>query len=257
MFKKIWIAIVLLIPAIVLLVYFIQVAVAPMNKIKELHNYVYADTTFIQGFDSIYYQPEMSDLLIEKAYKEALLTLSTSDSIQLVVNLSDSTVGLSIKGVMIHQTKVKTIEVDKLFQRLRLPERIKLFSQPLNVEGQSATIVKEPVVVREAPKDTLEAAQNAWEPDTLIQNPAFASFIIEHNIQLILEQDNNIDPINKKAKSSFYYQMRKEKAILSVKNFIDRKPQVYQPVIIIEMPVDVVRAIYRALPENPLVVIKL
>lgn len=257
MIKKISIAVVLLIPAVVMLVFFIQVAMAPINKMNELHQFVYSDSTYIQEFDSMYYQPEMSELLIEKAYKDALLSLSTSDSIQLVVNLSDSTVDLSIKGVTISETKFTNFEVDELFNRLTLPEKIKLFSQPLNVCSQFATIVKEPVVVRQAPKDTLEAAQNAWQPDTLIQNPAFAEFVIEHDIKLILEQDNNTDPINKRAKRDFYNVLYKQTLKVAINNFKNHNKQEYQPVIIIELPVDVVRAIYRALPENPLVVIKL
>ncbi len=99
--------------------------------------------------------------------------LSEKDSIQLIVNLRDSIIGLSIKGVIIHKTQINNYKVDPLLNKLPVLEYVKLFSEPLQVKSQYATIVKEPIVVRNAPKDTAEATLNAYEPDTLIQNPAF------------------------------------------------------------------------------------
>jgi len=90
----------------VLFAWFTSIAMAPLHKMRELQELVCSDSLFMENFDSIYYHPEISPLLKEKAYKEALLKLAVNDSIQLVINLSDSTINLSIKGVMIHQTKI-------------------------------------------------------------------------------------------------------------------------------------------------------
>jgi hypothetical protein len=241
----------------VLFAWFTSIAMAPLNKKGEYQKLVYADSVFTESFDSIYYQPEISHLIKDKAYKEALIKLAESDSIQLVINLSDSTVNLSLKGVMIHQTKVSELHIDIFLRKVSLMQELKFFSQPLIVHSQYSTIVKEPVVVRHAPKDTTEAALNAWQPDTLVQNPAFMAFSVEHSIQVIFEQEDNKSAYDKWKKFGFYSHLLYRKTITSLERFLSLKPQEYKPTITIKMPVDDLRAIYRALPENTFVVIKL
>lgn len=199
----------------------------------------------------------MSVFVKEKAYKEALLKLTESDSIQMAINLSDSTVNLYTKGVLIHQTPVKTFEMDKLFKVMPLIQQVKLFSQPLPVNSQYATIVKEPIVVRHAPKDTLEAAMNAWQPDTLIQNPAFLILSVEHGINLIFEQDENLTFHDKWKKFNFYNRLRLRDSMKAVSNFISFRKQEYHPATTLKLPVDDLRAIYRALPDNALIVLNI
>lgn len=242
---------------IVLLVFFSTIALAPANRFREYQEMVHADSVFTESFDSLYYYPEMQILIKEKAYKESLLKLSQSDSIQLVIDLSDSIVGLSIKGVSIHQTRIREFSKDKFLTRLPLMHEIKLFSEPLQVRQHYATIVKEPVVVRNAPKDTLEAAMNAWQPDTLIQNPAFVSFLTEHGLQIILEQDQNDHCRDRWKKFVFYSRLNARKALRAIENFLSLSPQEYQPHITVKMPVDALRAVYRALPDDTLIVLRL
>ena len=233
------------------------IAIAPINKNREFQNLVNSDSVFTKKFDTLFHHPDMAILVKEKAYKEALLKLSERDSIQLVINLSDSTVNLSIKGVIIHQTKILEFEKDKFLGKIPLMQEIKLLAQPLMVLTQFATIVKEPVVVRHAPKDTAEAAQNAWKPDTLIQNPAFAAFTIEHGFQIIIEQDGNKNFHDKWKKFGFKSQLLYRKTVASISNFVCIRKQEYQPTITIKMPVNDLRAIYRALPGDAFIVLKL
>ncbi|MEZ5195787.1 MAG: hypothetical protein R2764_05145 [Bacteroidales bacterium] len=254
-----WITYIYLFLVLVIFAWLINIAIAPLNKSEQIQKLINADSVFTDNFNSTFYNPEMEVLVKEKAYKEALLRLSENDSIQLVVNLSDSTVNLSLRGILIHQTKIATFTKDKFFDKFSLIQEIKLFSQPLLLQSQYATIVKEPIVVRHAPKDTLEAALNAWEPDTLIQNPAFVSLVFEHNIQLILEEDDDENRAfyDEREKFGFYNHLRLEKLKHSASRFFSFKKQEYFPVIKIKMPVDDLRAIYRALPAYTYIVIKL
>jgi hypothetical protein len=224
---------------------------------KELQSLVNADSVFVENFDSIYFHPGIVNLIKQKAYKEALLKLSESDSIQLVINLSDSTINLIIKGVIIHQTKIVEYTKDKFLRKLPLIQEVKFFSQPLLVQSHFATIVKEPVVVRHAPKDTTEAALNAWQPDTLIQNPAFVAFTTEEKIRIFFEQNENKSFSDKLKKIGFYNHFFAKKVITSQKNFFGFKKQEYIPNIIVKIPVDDLRAIYRALPNNTYIVVKM
>lgn len=238
-------------------IWFTLVAIAPLNKLKELNEQVESDSVFTAQFDSTYYRNEMTRLVKEKVYKEALLQLAENDSIQLVINLTDSTVNLSINGVIIHQVVIDEFRKDKLFDKLLLSQEVWLLSKPLSVDSIFSTVVKEPVVVREAPKDTLEAALNAWQPDTLIQKPAFVAFSVENNIQIIFEQEFQGKSNSKQERNMFYYHLYSKQILSSFKNFIHLKKQEYSPTISITMPSDEIQAIYRALPEHTYVVLKL
>lgn len=250
-------ALAMLIVGSILFAWLTTIAVSPLNKSKQIRNIMLADSTFFNSFDSAYYHDSLKDFVKEKAYKEALLALSENDSIQLVINLSDSTVQLSIKGIAIHTTKIYEFSKDKFFEKLPIDQECKLFSQPLKIQSSYSTIEKEPIVVREAPKDSLEAALNAWEPDTLMQVPSFALFTVENNFQIILEQIENESIYDKIKKIGFYNHLRILKFKSSAKNFFTFKKQEYYPEIIIKMPVDDLRAVYRALPSNAHLVLKL
>lgn len=242
---------------LVFFIWLIAIAVAPVHKAKEIQNLVNADSVFTEKFDSIFYHPDIVNLIKGKAYKEALLNLSKNDSIQLVINLSDSIINLSIKGVVIHQTNITEFKKDRLLRDLPLIHEIKLFSQPLPVLSYYSTIVKEPIVVRHAPKNPEEAALNAYQPDTLIQNPAFVACTIEHNFNIIFEQEENEGFYDNWKKFGFYLHLGFKKTIKSLENYFGLKKQEYQPVISIKIPVDDLRAIYRALPAKTFIVLKL
>jgi hypothetical protein len=212
---------------LVLFVFAVEMAVSPIYKMKELRDMVRADSLLTEQFPGLKNNSELKLLLKEKAYKEALLKLSESDSIQLVVNLQDSSVNLSIKGVFIQKTKMNEFHFDKYLRKMPLIQDVKLFSQPLMVYSIFATIVKEPIVVRHAPKDTLEAASNVWQPDTLIQNPAFVFFELEHGIYLILEQDDDSGFYTHWKKFSFFSKLNMKRTVEALTNFVCLRKQQY------------------------------
>ena len=237
----------------VFLIFMISVALAPLHLMKEFESRVNSDSLLLDRYGAFQNRPDLKLLMKEKAFKESLLKLAENDSIQLVINLSDSTVSLSIRGVIIHQTKAKTVKSDRILENMPALQQVKLFSQALAVQDQFATIVKEPVVVRHAPKDTLEAVLNAWQPDTLIQNPAFLLLSAEHGINIILEQDNNPSFQDKWTRFIFYQQFRTRNTGRALSNFVRFRKQEYHPLIKAELPADDLRAIYRALPEKTLI----
>ncbi len=241
----------------ILFLFFVSLAIAPALKMREFKSLVNSDSLFIQRYDPVFNHPEMSPLVKEKAFKEALLKLAEHDSIQMVLDGSDSTVNLYLKGVRIHQVPIEALKKDKLFKHMPLNQKVMLFSQPLSVQSQTATIEKEPVVVRYAPKNEQEAPLTAWQPDTLIQNPAFVCFSMDHGIQIILEQTNNLTLQDKWQKFKFHTQLKWIHTNRAIFNFVRLKKQEYHPVITIKIPVDDLQAIYRALPNEAFMVINI
>jgi hypothetical protein len=241
---------------LVVLIFLLTVALAPVHQMKEYESLARHDSLFNVKAESVYRYPEMSALAREKAYTEALLRSAATDSIQLSVNLSDSAVCLYIKGVRIHQTRIREFRQDRLLGTLPAQPYMQLFSQPLKISAQYATIVKEPIVVRNAPKDTAEAAMNAWQPDTLLQNPAFLWLRAEHCISLVFEQDENPTFHDRWTRFRFYSHLRAGSAWEALSRFFTFRKQEYHPTVTIKMPVDSLRAVYRALPHNACVVLK-
>lgn len=230
-------------------VFLMSVAISPLHKWGELEALANNDSLFLANFDTSWNHSEFSGMVKERAYKQALLKLTEKDSIQLAVNLLDSSVCLYINGVKIHQTKVKQFEQNRLLRNLPVLPYVKIFSVPLVINSQVATIVKEPVVVRQAPKDTIEAAQNAWQPDTLIQYPAFLLLRLDYGIDLVFEQEPNPGFYEKWIKFGFYKKIWKGRVMQAVTGFFTGKKQEYYPAITIQLPAEDLRAIYRALPQ--------
>lgn len=255
--RKMWKTILLVFAGCIMLAWMVLLAVAPLQKKMELQQLVENDTLFTRQFEDIYNHPDMHLLVKEKYYREALLKLSGNDSIQLVVNLNDSSIELNIRGVVIHQTRIDFFSRDKLLEQIPPIQEAYLFSRPLPVIYHYSTIVKEPIVVRHAPSESAEAVPDAWEPDTLIQHPAFVAFWTEHNLRIILEQDIQTSLKEHWTRSGFYTHLFLRKTILSLRHLICFEKQTYQPAITIRLPVNDLRAIYRALPEQPYVVLKL
>nr|WP_321452947.1 hypothetical protein [uncultured Carboxylicivirga sp.] len=242
---------------VIIFIWLLNIAIAPYNKLKEIQNMTLEDSLFMSHFDSVLFQPELKSQVKEKAYKESLLKMSENDSIQLVVNLEDKTVNLSIKGIFIHQTKMSYLKTDQFWSSLSIAEEVRLFSKPLSVQSVYTTIIKEPVVIREAPKDTLEASANAWKPDTLIQNPAYVMLHTENNFRIVLEQEENENDFMNRVKLKFLNQIRVENLKKSVHRFFTFKKQEYVPTIVIKLPTEDIRSIYRALPSNTLITLKI
>ena len=235
---------------LLLFIFLIYVSLSPVCWKNEIKAFTEGDSAYVSNFNKDLNHAGLQEKVHTQAYYSSLLKLSESDSIQLAINLHDSTISLFLKGVQIHESGISGIRRHRMLDGLSALEYMKLFSQPLREQGQHATIVKEPVVVRHAPKDTAEAALTAWEPDTLIQRPAFLAISLEHQIDLIFMQDKTESFKGRIVRGVFFSKLflRREAGYLA--HFITfRKPD-YHPRIRIVLPADDLRAIYRAIPEN-------
>lgn len=242
---------------VLLFIFLLSISLAPVSKKNEFRHLIEKDSLFISGYNPLYCHPDLLPYVKEKAYREALLKLATKDSIQLAVNLGDSIVCLYINGIRIHRTKIISSEQDQFLGSMPGIQVAGLFSRPMPITRHYATIVKMPVVERQAPKDTLEAATNAWKPDTLIQRPAFLLLETENGIDLILEQEEEAGIRDDLVKIGFNNMINLRRTIGSIRNFVGFRKQDYHPRIIIQLPAKDLRAVYRALPEKAFVAIGL
>jgi hypothetical protein len=235
---------------LVVLTYAVLVALAPVEKLKEIEKQSVSDNSSIADALQELNHVNYHSVIRKQAFLDACLAQSVEDSIALSINLCDSTLNISIKGVNIHHSTISNFEIDQMFTKLSNLSYKRLFSSPIAIHQQYATIVKEPVVVREAPNNPAEAEVNAWQPDTLVQNPAFVQLYLDHDFQILLKQDQNNNLHQKKAHFKFNTTINFESAKNSIIAFLSFKKQTYKPTITIYLPVDELRSVYRALPKH-------
>ena len=231
----------------------IQLYYAPAHTVNRLALHTVSNQDFLVSSQS---DETLDSLARVIAFKQACLELAKKDSIQLILDLSINNVILTIKGVPLLTTRLVSIDNDDLLKQLSLNQYTGLFGQPLFIDTLLSTIIKEPIVEKQAPKTPEEAAANVYMPDTLIQQPAFLELILANGIHIRLDQSVNETDVDKRMKRS----VERNRKISLFQSHIDHLVAFesihYQPTISATLTVKDLRAVYRALPRHPYVVIR-
>ncbi len=132
-----------------------------------------------------------------------------------------------------------------------------LFSKPFTTVDNSGTFVKEPIVVKKAPKDTIEAARQATVPDSVKTGPAYVAMTLDYNIRLSLYQENTGSIWALIYRFIFKSGRRFRQAGETIWGPLTFKVPEYRPEIRVFIPKDDLVTIYRALPVDTHVVIKI
>lgn len=207
--------------------------------------------------DSLVYTPEEWQLIRDKAFLTARIKMADDDSIGLTINLEDSLIQLENKGVVLRQVKFQEADLSKFFKAFKPVPYVRTFSHPFQITEIEGSIVKNPITVKKAPKDTIEAAQNVAEIDT--SNIEF----VEWHLQLdsafrinIVQSDQALEKVDKPALKYRFRQHYKELRAAFTDMIHFRKPT-YYPEITISIPRNEAKSFFRALPSNGKVVLKL
>jgi hypothetical protein len=122
------------------------------------------DSLFVSLIGLDYGKPDEDDFnekLAMATHKLAILsarkTLSESDSVRILINLRDSIVSLMISGLTVHKAKMLGAEYPRWFSDLPPLSGAAWLSEPFRTLKTFSTIPHEPIVIRHAPADTLEA----------------------------------------------------------------------------------------------------
>lgn len=241
-----------ILPEVILVLILVKLGLAPILTLERMQQ-----SSTLTEADRIYFTVAPDSLVQTISYKRALLELSSKDSIQLVLNLPDSQAILSIHGVPIFTSKLSYIKLDPFLKKLPSSIYADSFHQPLTITTIKSSIIKEPIVERQAPKDTVEAALNAYMPDTLIQHPALVQFTLINGLNIFMEQTPNKSMDAKRTKWQLNSQYLLSRSKDLVESIFTSKTYEYQPSITLKLSSDDLRSIYRALPKQaPMIVIK-
>lgn len=228
---------------------------SPVSKLNHYTETIESDSIYQQNFKDLNNHPDLVGLSRENAYLKALTELSLSDSSQLALNLSDSSISLYIKGVEVHRAKLQEPEMDEILLHIPNSQYLWLFSTPVPVVEQYATFEKEPIIVRDAPKDTIEAA--AQDEIIIRENePAFVHLKLAHDIDLIMEQDSVIDNRTKWARYEFNSKIILDDYKKTIKEFFSSGKMDTHATIRFKVPTNDLVSLYRALPNQAEIVIR-
>lgn len=197
--------------------------------------------------------PEMSRLKANNAFLSARLSLVKEDSLVLTVNLSDSTLTLEQKGVVLHTAKISLVQASQVLKRIDQDMLSRALEVPLTVHQSFSTISKTRYAIKLAPSDTSEAVPYVM-PDTSNMETICFFYEMDRNIGLDIREAGAAEDKEFKKYNRALISRQSKRLIKDLMAF--RVPEFY-PVIRIELPEKDARVIYKALPVNPKVALRI
>jgi hypothetical protein len=175
--------------------------------------------------------------------------MSESDSIYLTLNLADSTANIEICGVVVHKSKMKSFKISKILSSGNGNAILSMLATPFTISNALATIKKEPVMIKMAPKDTSEYKPDIM-PDTSITEPVDYILEMKDGIRIYVYQEENVKFNDRMSLFTFDIKDRLRDTWSALKSVAVFKVPEYHPFIKIRLPRTDAKIIYRAIPKN-------
>jgi len=193
----------------------------------------------------------------EKAFQYNRLSLAEKDSIYMVLDLPDSLLILEIKGVTVKKAKILDMEISNRFALIPHENLLPWISEPFTLARNLSTIPKSPIIIKQAPKDTIEAAKTSSGPRLPDSTGVFYTFYFDRNLLVEVGQANPPEEdVMERVKA--YRSIKRKELTRSVILMLKKPQQTDQPMLIklVVSEVDA-RAIYRAVPTKTHLILKL
>ena len=236
--------------SVFIIYYSIMSMISPVRKMEEIKKEFGVKTTDKNGVDQqIIKDSSYLMLLKEKALLQSRIVMAESDSIYVTLNLADSTANLEISGVVVHKAKMKEVKTSKILLKGNENAILSMLATPFSISHAIATIKKEPVMIKMAPKDTSEYKPDIM-PDTSITEPV--NYILEMNdgIRIYVYQDENVKLNDRISHFTFDIKDKLRDTWSALKSVAVFKVPEYHPFIKIRLPRTDAKIIYRAIPKN-------
>ncbi len=204
------------------------------------------------------YSENTIELLRKKAYLAGRIELAKTDSITLVVSLADSVLRLELKGVIIHKAPIVEFTKSRMFEATDQFAISNLLSTPGTINIYDGTLPKEPIMVKVAPKDTIEALNKPdIAPDTASIEPVYYSLSLDNGIRISISEVTSSGRRSRLA--GFFF--RSHERVMDMTHYLGRLIRGKKPDHFMDIRVKVDardgRIIYRALPHNARVTVRL
>ncbi|HQM04894.1 MAG TPA: hypothetical protein PK688_03720 [Tenuifilaceae bacterium] len=190
------------------------------------------------------------------AYYHAQLEAANSDSVVLCINFPDSTATLLIKGVTVHTAKIDRYRVSNFFTKIDQRILYKALSYPFRVERQTSSIPKVPLMIKIAPKDTSEYTPDIV-PDTTDVNPVY--FLLETKPGMLVYFYETPKNQSRISFNGVITDIKDRTAILldDLQRIVHFRKLDYKPSITLRLNRKDAKIIFRAIPNDALIILKL
>lgn len=236
---------------VVFMIYYaVMSLLSSSGKISEINQeYIFKQPENSKIDKRIFSDSAFISLNREKAYYQTRGVMAELDSICLSINLRDSTAILEINGVSVHNSKISEISVSKVFNKADEFSVTSMLSAPLTIRNDFSTIMKEPVMIKMAPKDTSEYKPDILPDTTRIESVNYM-FETENGIRLYIYQATEDNDRGHLKLLLFDLNDRLRNIRDNLKAVISFKVPEYHPAIRLKMKKADAKIIYRALPKH-------
>ncbi len=242
------------IPALIILVLIAYTTILTLSVREKVNHWQSASG---ENGDHTTLSQDEWQLIRDKAFLNARLSMAANDSIGMTINLQDSLVQLEVKGVVLKQIHFEEAEVSRFFKAFKPGPYVKTFSKPFKITDIGGTIVKEPITIKKAPKDSIEAAKNITKVDTT--KVEFVEWHVELNHAFLISLVQSDHELGKVDKTTWQYRLNRHYNTLNgfVKAVKQYQKPAYIPAITIFIPKNEAKSFYRGLSRKGGVVIRL
>lgn len=229
--------------------YSVMSMLAPHRKLVEMEKqFMPEKQEKKKDDDRIFTDSAYLSLFRERAFLQSRIIMAETDSIYLTINLADSSMNLEISGVVVHKAKMTSYKASRILTNGNENIVLSMLSTPLTIASDLATIRKEPVMMKMAPKDTSEYKPDIM-PDTSITEPVNYILEMTNGTRIFVYQDENEKRIDRMTLLKFDLNDRLHKTWVAMKRVAVFKVPEYHPYLKIKLPRSDAKIIYRAIPK--------
>ncbi|MBE3086831.1 MAG: hypothetical protein IMZ64_11515 [Bacteroidetes bacterium] len=246
--KKTFIVLIIIFSAFIIY-YAIMSMMSPARKLSAINNEFSvkpAENTLVD--ERIFSDSAYLKLLKEKAFLQSRIVMAETDSIYLTINLTDSTANIEISGVVVHKAKMSSVQTSKILIKGDENIILSMLSSPFTISNTYATIRKEPVLIKMAPKDTSEYKPDIM-PDTSITEPVNYILEMTNGTRIYVYQEEKEKFSDRMNLFIFNIKDRLRDTRSSLKSVALFKVPEYHPFIKMRLPRADAKIIYRAIPR--------
>lgn len=237
--------------AVLCFAYFLTFTVlAPSYRIKDYkRRYGFVQEEKNPVDQRIFSDSAYLSLLRENAFLQSRISIAATDSVYMSVNLADSVINLEISGIVVHTAHISRMSLSNILRRGDNYVILSMLSHPLSIKRNFASIRKEPLMIKKAPRDTSEYVPDII-PDTTDYEPVNIIFETDNGIRFHIYQEAGLKTGDGLRRFIFdmYHRFRYSSDTF-IKIITFRMPD-YKPYIRIRIPRADAKIIYRALPEK-------
>jgi hypothetical protein len=232
-----------------LLYYAVMSVLSPLSKLKEIREEYGSNEQSKESVPGIKSDSMYVNLLREKSFLQSRIAMAETDSIYLTLDLPDSIARLEISGVTVHASKISRMRTSKILRTGDETLIYSMLSTPLSIVKAFATIKKEPLMIKMAPKDTSEYKPDII-PDTSDVEPVNYLLEMNNGIRIYVYQSGDTSSVSKNNRFMFDMNDRIRNFFSSLKSVMLFKVPEYHPFIKIELPKADAKIMYRAIPRK-------